>query len=80
MGHRVNFSATPVSRLQLWHYYWLVSVQSGNDLHSRLPLVLHFLSNEEAISVKETSQRLDDVQVKVACIFFLLGTVGLERT
>jgi hypothetical protein len=70
MGYCVSFSTTPLSQLQLWHVHWLVFQQSGNDLHSRLPLVLHFLSHEESVPVIEARLRLDDVfQEKVARIF-----------
>jgi hypothetical protein len=34
--YRMSFSTALVPQLQLWHFHWLVSVQSVGDLHLRV--------------------------------------------
>jgi hypothetical protein len=35
--YRVSFSTALVQQLQLWHFHWLVSIQSMSDLRSQVP-------------------------------------------
>jgi len=36
MRYHMSFSTALLSRLQLWHYYWLVSIQSLSNLNSQV--------------------------------------------
>jgi hypothetical protein len=51
----LSLSTAPVPQLQLWHLYWLVSVQSVGNLQPHEPYVLHFLSPGDSAPIVETS-------------------------
>jgi hypothetical protein len=81
VGYCENFSTTPVSQPQLCHVNWLLSEQCRNDLHSRLPLVLHFLCHEEAISVIETRSHTMEILCPnfiVPCIVHVMNVVACQ--
>jgi hypothetical protein len=45
----------------IWRIQWQVSLQTVDDLHSQVPLVLYFLFHGDAVAKVKTHRRLDDV-------------------
>jgi len=53
--HHLTFFTPVVPQLQLWHFYWLVSVQTVSDLHSQIPTVFtHPVSRRRCFKRRNT--------------------------
>ena len=54
LKHHISFHLALMSQLHIWHFYWLIPIQSVGNLHSQGVQMLHFMSHRYVVPVIET--------------------------